>query len=82
MAQTQTDSIGVKIQNEQDGQLIKDCQLWKLEKAESQSDLCSTHPNSIQGRGVGQIILITSSCHTLPVEAIAAVALSPLLLHI
>lgn len=76
MAQTQVDSIGVKIQNQQDGHLIKDCPLWKFEKAESQSDLCSAHTSSIQGRGVGQIILITSSCHSLPAEEIAAVAQS------
>lgn len=60
MAQTQIDSIEVKIQNQQDSHLIKDCQLWEFENAESQSDLCSAHPNSIQERGVGQIILITS----------------------
>lgn len=56
-------------------------QPWKLEKEESQSQvLAATTQTVSREEGVGQIILITWWCLCLPVEEMAAVGLSPVVI--
>lgn len=81
MAEIQTDIMGVKIQNQQDGHLIGDCTLketWcHLEevlvsheslKKQNHSQISAVPTQTVsREEGVSQIILITWSCCSLPI---------------